>query len=221
MHHFPRTCAVLACLSQAACVQAAGGHHAVDDAPMLAPGECQFEAWAEPVASRQALHLGPACRVGAVEWGLALDRTSPHGEPALRSVGLQAKWATELWPSLSVGLAWSAAWQSVPPHGAGQALLLPVSWAATPTLTLHLNLGRDFKPGARDATRRGVALELLADPQWQALVEGWDDGARSYRRLGLRYVASSQLSLDLSHAGALRGPSDGWWTLGLTWVGMR
>ncbi len=72
---------------------AAGGHHAVDDATILEPGQCQVETWAdrERGSGRTLVHLGPACRIGPVELGLNLDRTRTSGSDAAMAGGPQLK----------------------------------------------------------------------------------------------------------------------------------
>lgn len=49
--------------------RAAGGHHAVDDAAILEPGQCYIETWLgrETRGARRLLHAGPACRVAGVD----------------------------------------------------------------------------------------------------------------------------------------------------------
>jgi hypothetical protein len=42
-------------------------------------GQCQFETWLEDGREHHLQHLGPACRVGAVELGLNLDRYNLAG----------------------------------------------------------------------------------------------------------------------------------------------
>jgi hypothetical protein len=201
--------------------QAAGGHHAVDDAAILEPGQCQTELWLEQADGRRLEHVGPACRLGSVEVGLNLDRGRLSGAPGLRSGGPQLKWAGELTPTLSIGAVWSATWQSVRPHLAGQSLLIPLTWAPRDDVAIHLNLGRDLRHQATDLTRRGVALEWLPHPQWQGLAEWFDDGQRTHRRLGLRHLVSEQLSLDLSRAAPVGQGRDAWWTVGLNWTFAR
>ncbi|QPF73061.1 hypothetical protein G8A07_09125 [Roseateles sp. DAIF2] len=134
--------------------RAAGGHHGVDDAALLEPGQCQLELWQERGRGNghRLQHLGPTCRLGALEWSLNLDRSRSagggEGGDTERSWGPQAKWATSgfLHPDLSIGLVWGA---TLRPHQrprlGAQSLLLPLSWQATPSLALHLNLGRDFR----------------------------------------------------------------------------
>lgn len=198
--------------------RAAGGHHAVDDATLLDPGQCQLETWLEDGAGHRLQHLGPACRLGGIEAGLNLDRYRLGDTPTTRLTGAQLKWAHELQPGLSWGLAWAAAWQNDSPRFAGQALLLPLTWAPRSDLNLHLNLGRDFHPGRPDHWRYGAALEWQPSPQWQGVAEHWRDGFRLRHRLGLRHIVNDALSLDLSRAQARGAPRDAWWTVGVNWV---
>ena len=78
------TAAVLGFALQEA--HAAGGHHAVDDAAILEPGECQVETWAdrERGGDRTLVHVGPACRIGPLEIGVNLDRTRMVGSSAVQ-----------------------------------------------------------------------------------------------------------------------------------------
>ena len=71
--------ALTSSLAAVSSAQAAGGHHAVDDAALLEPGQCQVETWFdhELGGERRLLHVGPGCRVGAVEFGLNFDRARP------------------------------------------------------------------------------------------------------------------------------------------------
>jgi hypothetical protein len=201
--------------------RAAGGHHAVDDAAIADPGQCQVELWAEHSPQHHLQHLGPACNIAGAEVGINLDRNALSPSPTLRLRGVQSKWAWELRPGLSAGLAVGATWQSGGPPDRTYSLLLPMTWQPRDDLWLHLNLGRDFRHAATDLTRRGIAMEWQPHPQWQGLVEWFDDGLRLQRRAGLRYIPTSQLSIDLSRAQATTGQREAWWTLGLTWTWNR
>lgn len=129
----------------AASAQAAGGHHAVDDASIMDPGQCQLELWQERNVhdSGTLTHAGPGCRLGALEWGLNLDRVRAPGEAALTLVGPQAKWAMPLSPSWRVGASVGANWTGREGRYTSSQLLVPVTWQATPALALHGNLGLD------------------------------------------------------------------------------
>lgn len=196
-----------------ATAMAAGGHHAVDDAALLEPGQCQVELWLEQGGGRALRHLGPACRIGAVELGLDLDGGHLGATPRTGSLTPQLKWAVELASGWSVGAVWSASWQDRAPHYGGQLLLLPLSWQPDPAWAVHLNVGREFRRREADLRPRGVALEWTPLPQWQGLAEYFHDGQRGHRRLGLRYLGGESWSLDLSHARSRQGAA--WWALGL------
>jgi hypothetical protein len=214
----------LAVLSGTAClagsVLAAGGHHMVDDAALAAPGVCEVETWAERAAghARQLVHAGAACRVGAVELGVGVDRSRERAAVPGRATaaGLQLKWAMPITPEWSAGAVLSAGWQRPGPSCAGSALLLPLTWTASPEWMLHLNLGRDFRARAPDATRRGIAAEWTPLPAWSLLAERLDGGDVAQRRFGLRWLASGSWSIDLSHLRTLgAGHAGTAWTLGV------
>ena len=200
---------------------AAGGHHAVDDAALMEPGQCQVETWAdrERGGARTLVHVGPACRVGPVELGLNLDRVRQAGEGTLSVAGPQLKWATPITESLSAGVALAAAWQDGSgPRFAGSTVVLPLTWQATETLAVHVNLGRDFRRNGPDMNRSGAALEWAATPQWSLVAERFRESAANFRRLGARYAVNDALSVDLGHARGLSGSAPAWWTLGLNWT---
>lgn len=201
--------------------QAAGGHHAVDDAALLEPGQCQVETWAdrERGGARTLVHVGPACRVGPVELGLNLDRMRQTGEGAVAVAGPQLKWAVPLTTSLSAGVALAAAWQDGSgPRFAGSTVVFPLTWQAAETLAVHVNLGRDFRRQGADTNRSGAALEWAATPQWSLVAERFRESAANFGRLGARYAVNDAVSVDLSHARGLSGGAPAWWTLGLNWT---
>lgn len=201
----------------AAC--AAGGHHGVDDASILDPGQCQFEVWAEHSSAYRLTHAGPACRVGPVEAGIGMDRRTDSGSASTSTLwSPQIKWATPLGDELAVGAVWTLTWQSPAPRQTTHALLLPVSWQPRPSLAFHLNVGRDFPKDGNSVTRRGAAVEWQPHPRWQGLAEWLDDGLRANRRLGLRFSVNNKMSLDLAQARWMDPPHNPWWTLGLNWT---
>lgn len=201
----------------------AGGHHAVDDAAILEPGECQVETWAdrERGGGRTLVHLGPACRVGSVELGLNLDRTRLAGSDAFVSGGPQIKWAAPLTDSIHYGVVLSTAWQDSRPRFAGSSLLFPVTWQAAEGWALHANLGRDFRRQGPDFNRSGVALEWTPFPQWSVVAERFRESGANFWRVGARYAVSDRLSIDLGQAKGLAGTAPAWWTLGLNWAFQR
>src|SRR5690242_18243181 len=111
---------VIACLL-APSAEAAGGHHSIDDAAILDPGQCQVETWFERTQDGAARlwHVGPACRVAAVELGLNFDALRSNGRGRTDVAGAQAKWATPLSDRVAVGAVVSASWQDQSPHHIG------------------------------------------------------------------------------------------------------
>ena len=208
----------------AACVHAAGGHHSVDDAVLMEPGQCQVEVWADRyrAASRGLAHVGPACRFGPFEWGVNLDRATASSETSSFAYGVQAKWARPVVESLTGGLVVAATWQGrAPRRFTGGSVIVPLTWQATDTLLLHANIGRDFRNGAADTSRAGVALEWSPLTDWSLIVERYRESDSSFWRAGTRYAINPNLSLDLSRASDIRsggGRASSWWTLGVNWA---
>lgn len=204
-------------------VFAAGGHHAVDDAAILDPGQCQVETWIERARStdRRLLHAGPGCRVGPVELGLNLDHAEHREGTTVTAYGPQVKWATTLVERVSAGVLWFAAWQDTAPRRIGHAVVVPLTWQPNAMLAVHLNVGRDFRAHATDTTRSGIAGEWSPHAAWSFVGERFHDNGRDFWRVGVRWAPSAALSVDLSHARPLGERVSAWWTLGLNWVFAR
>lgn len=197
---------------------ATGGHHGVEDASILDPGQCQLETWYERAGPRALGHVGPACRVGPVEAGLNLEQFDAPAQARLRSAGVQLKAATDLDAAWSIGAVWSAADQNRAPHATGHSLVGALTWQVDPHWTLHANLGRDWRRLAPDGTRRGFAVEWQPGRRWQWSAEWVADGLHIRRRAAARYFASDRLSLDLSGAADTGRPRGASWTAGINWV---
>ncbi len=202
---------------------AAGGHHAVDDAALLAPGECVVEAWLERGGrgAGHLLHLGPACRIGAVELGLNLDRSHRSGVGGAGFDGAQMKWAHPVSSALAVGVVLSAGAQRRSPHAGSGAVVVPVTWQPAPAWQVHLNFGRDFRQGAPDTGRSGAALEWGPAATWSFVAERYRDSGSHFGRVGGRYTCSPAVQLDLSRAWGLDRGAPDTWTAGLNWVFAR
>ncbi|MFG6455269.1 hypothetical protein [Roseateles sp. BYS96W] len=211
-------CACLAATATPA--RAAGGHFAVDDAAILETGQCQLETWFDREAgnARRALHVGPACRIGSAEIGLNLDRVRPGDSSGISIMGPQVKWARAVTEQLSIGLAAAANWQSQTPRYVGSTLVVPVTFQMSDPWLVHVNVGRDFRPGQADSSRAGVALEWSPETAWSVTGERYRDGGRNHWRLGGRWNLTHCLSLDLSRAQHLDAGTPAWWTLGLNVV---
>lgn len=199
--------------------QAAGGHHAVDDAAILDAGQCQAESWADREAggARSLQHVGLACRVRSLELGLNIDRMRLEGT-GTAAVGPQLKWATALDERFSAGLVLSTAWQDRPPRHPGSTLVVPFTWQAASTLLVHVNAGRDFHRHEADSARAGVALEWAPRVDLSFVAERFHEGRAVYRRIGARWMPAPAVNLDFSRARGLGGAVPAWWTLGLTWT---
>lgn len=213
-----RACAVLAGFLASTPVLAAGGHHALDDAVILEPGQCQVESWFSRSDERQRLlHLGTGCRVGPLELGAAVEHARQSGASDT-GYGLQAKWATEMLPGFNAGLVLSTGWQAhMRPRYQGATASALFSWFPRDELVFHLNLGRDFVHRDADLDRSGVSAEWTAVPGWSLTVERYLEARTHFVRAGVRWALSEAWSVDLSRAHRLRGPGESNWTLGATW----
>ena len=200
---------------------AAGGHHAVDDAAILEPGQCQLEIWFDREAhgAFSAFHVGPACRIGPLEVGVNADRLRTDGEPTVVAFAPQLKWAYPLRDDLGAAIVLSATWRERPVSSfVGSTLLLPLTWQPSDTLLAHLNIGRDFRHAELDRNRGGAALEWMPSTAWSLVAERVRESGVDYWRAGARWTLSPSLSIDLSRARGLGDAAVVWWTLGLNWV---
>ena len=200
---------------------AAGGHHSVDDAAILDPGQCQIETW----CGRRLLHCGPACGVGPLALGLNLERERGADSRTLRA-GPQIKWAFALTDTLSTGVLASGTWQrSDAGHAslrlADSSVVIPVTWQFDDAWRAHLNLGRDFHRAQPSTSHSGAALEWAALPALSFVAERFREGGRNAWRAGLRWTATPAVNVDLSHARDLRHDGPRGWTRGLTWAFAR
>lgn len=197
---------------------AAGGHHAVDDAAILEPGQCEVESWfARAPGGERLLHAGAGCRIGPVELGVAGESARLAGASAT-GWGAQVKWAMPLSGHFSVGLAVSPAWQAVRPRYQGATAAALATWKASETLALHANLGRDLVHRGRDVSRSGIAAEWTPMDAWSFVAERYVEERTHLLRAGVRWSARDNLSVDFSRARRLSGPGASNWTLGVTWL---
>ena len=196
---------------------AAGGHHSLDDAAILEPGTCEVESWlARSRGGQRLLHAGGACRVGPVELGASAEYARQAGASETgHAVG--AKWATELTPGISAGLALSSGWQAhVRPRYQGTTLVGLATWAPREAVALHLNLGRDFNHAGADENRWGVSAEWAPRENWSLTAERYAEQQSHFVRTGLRWAANADWTVDVSRAHRLRGPGESAWTVGMT-----
>ncbi len=218
----------MAALVAATPALAAGGHHAVDDAAILGPGQCEVETWASRAVatSRDHLaHLGAACHAAGVELGAASEYSREPGTGSATVHGAQLKWATQAVPGLSLGVTAGSSWQArTRPRERTTSAVGLLTWQASQGLALHVNWGRDWiRPAADERTRQaraGLAVDWAVRPGWVVTGERFYQQGGHFARVGVRRQVGEHWSLDLSRVGRLGGDSSGSaWTLGLTWAG--
>lgn len=200
-------------------VLAAGGHHGVDDAAILAPGECEQESWASRASGGgRLLHAGLNCRAGPVELAAAVEHARDGG-PSQAQWNLEVKWARELAEGFSVGLDLQPVWQAhVRPRRQAMRLLGLATWAPREDLAFHLNLGRDFLRGGTGLPHHGVAAEWSPAERWWLTVERFVEQQAHYARAGVRWSGGKAWTVDFSRARRLAGPGASNWTLGLAFA---
>ena len=198
---------------------AAGGHHGVDDASILEPGVCELETWhTRARGGEKLLHAGAGCRVGPLELGVASEYSRLAGA-SQSAHALQAKWAQELAPGLSVGISITPVFAAhVRPRYQGSTLAGLLTWAVRDDVALHLNVGRDLVHGAADQNRSGVAAEWTFRDSWSLVGERYYEDKTHFVRGGLRWAISDGWSADVSRAQRLSGPGESNWTLGMSWL---
>lgn len=210
--------ATAACwLLLAGTASAAGGHHAVDDASMLARGACEQESWfSRAQGGERSLHAGVGCGVGPVELGLGGDAARSEGVSSTAWT-LQAKWAGEVAQGLSLGLSVQPVWQARQrPRHVATTIAALASWTPREELAFHLNVGRDVVNGGRDLARGGVAAEWMPAPRWWLAAERYVEERTHFLRAGMRWAAGEDWSLDFSRSHRISGPNPSAWTFGLT-----
>lgn len=195
----------------------AGGHFAVDDAALLDPGQCQVEVWLERDPGPRTLsHVGPDCRVGALELGFNVDHL--QGDVSSTLVGPQLKWAHAIGERASVGAVALASWSSRGARLATTGAYAIVTLQVAESVWLHGNGGRDWFADTSPTSRAGVSLEWHAAPAWSLIGEHFRQFGLNASRLGVRWQASPALSIDLSRAGGTGTTLDPWWTIGANWT---
>lgn len=199
--------------------QAAGGHHAVDDASILEPDQCSLETWAERQTGgdRTLIHVGPSCRVGPVELGLNLEREKFRGIDGKTVLGPQIKWAYSLTDDLSIGVVAAASFSTASSSYVASSVVVPLTWRVAPSLAAHANYGRDLVRNGPNLPRGGLALEWSPTDTWSFVGERFVQARAHSSRLGARWTVTPGLSLDISRARSQGAAGPGWVTVGLNW----
>ncbi|WP_131278408.1 hypothetical protein [Hylemonella gracilis] len=222
--------------------QAAGGHHAVDDAAILDSRSCVADAWVGD-SRTTLLHLGASCGVGPVELGVSTEHersfNSDSDFPSQTGLGLEVKWAHELDQEVGLGLSYEFGLDArpFPPEYAlssfnGLFTWTP-SWSSRREYAVHLNLGTDIVDGGdaggnEDYSRWGVALEWTPDGarlpdmmkdmgQWSFVGERFRRFDADYLRLGFRIGVGRNGNIDISREQGLNSTDEGGrWFFGVT-----
>lgn len=211
--------ALLATVAVGLPAAAAGGHHAVDDAAVLEPGNCKVEGWLSSEDSGERLkHAGIGCRVGPVELNAAAIYAREHEGGSLTGYALQGKWATEVAPGFSAGLLLASVWQAhTQPAWTGGTVSTLFTWSPRDDLAFHVNVGRDYLNRGENLAHSGVAVEWTARPGWTLLAERFVQLQTQYLRGGLRWAVNDAWTVDLSRAHSLSGRFGSIWTIGTSW----
>ena len=214
-----RCLCALALVGIALRVHAAGGHHSVDDASILEPGQCLLETWVDRFSrdTGNLLHGGGACRVQSVELGLNLDRAH-FSDKTVVLAGTQIKWAQPVGDTFAVGLSVVATWRNRPSSYAGSTVVIPLTWQAGEAWLVHVNVGRDFLRGDADEPRSGIAIEWMPSNSWSFVTERFRELATNYWRVGARFAPTPAVTVDLSHARGVNESAPSRWAAGVTWT---
>ncbi|WP_261802446.1 hypothetical protein [Variovorax sp. PAMC28562] len=192
--------AALLCLLHAGSALA-GGHLDVDDAGTLDRGQCLVETWggrsgAVPV---NALHVGPTCRVGPIELGVNLDRTS---NPGTYYAGPQVKWTwfgQEADARFSGAVSANATFDRTHHGKPGRQLVFPFTLVATPNWQIHANIGADWATVTGERTfRRGLGTEWALNEAVSLLAERNRAFDAWTTRIGARFNFTPFTSLDVT-----------------------
>jgi len=186
----------------------AGRPLATDDATILAPGDCQVEAWHQHSGPLREWWAMPACGVGG--WELAA------GKGQSNNAVLQAKTVLRGLQTNGWGLGLAFATQ----HGITRqhTVNLPLTMSfANDALLLHLNGGWLRQPGTPGRASWSIGSELAFARRWSASVESYGSRHRPpTRQAGLRYtLVEGRLDLDAGVAKTSGAPPQ--LALGMTW----
>lgn len=207
-----------ALLAAAGSALAAGGHHAVDNAEILEPQQCELEGWfTRALAGERLLHAGGNCRVGPLELGAASEYLRAAGG-SLTAWGLEAKWATEVAEGFSIGAKAGPVWAAhLRPRYQGATAVALATWRPAEAFALHLNLGREFVNDGEDENRYGAGVEWTPAARWTLAAERYKELDSHLVRAAVRFAGGEDWSLDLSRSHRLSGSIPSTWTLGATW----
>ena len=201
-------------------LRAAGGPHIVDDAGIVAPGQCELESYGNAgPAGAWRLVISPTCgfkSLGNFEIGVIAAAAGPPGARIIP--GLAVK--TGLGHAGPVRLAVEAS-LGFDPEGNQQNYVstnFPVSFDLVDWLKLHANAGLDFEPGSSGIPTFGVAALITPIAGWQLVGEiAGRRGFATRSQWGVRHAAAG-VDFDVMYSRSIDDSTRGsWLTLGLTW----
>lgn len=203
----------------AADAHAVGDHYAAEAAGFQVPGDCdtEFRAGRHGDASAVLAHAGGGCRVGPMEFDLALEHTHANDD-SMSALALQFKWARALDEQSSFGALIDVTAPDISPDFPGGSANALLSWAFLQDFTLHTNLGRAFDRDEVGLTMAGLSMEWAALESLSLIGERFREGRDDYVRLGFHWTFDERSSIDLSSANALQSSESPRWTLGLNWA---
>lgn len=196
-----------------------------DDASIVAPRECQVEAWTDRHPGDIQYWAVPHCNPGG-DWELAAGAGELRPTPAHASTSGLLLAKTVFRPLEPNG--WSAGMTLANQFGRGSGLLSNATLNGLLTFSLmddavrvHVNAGWLRVREARSGPSWGLGGEWTADPRWSLTLETYGQGS-TYAQAGLRYAAlSGQVILDaaLGDRINLRG-KERYLAFGLTFTGL-
>ncbi|MDB5816989.1 MAG: hypothetical protein JWQ11_629 [Rhizobacter sp.] len=200
----------------AAC-HAVGGQFAVDDAYILDPGQCQIETWTDRqvAAAGRLTHFGPSCRVGPVELGLNIDRSTGAGAGATTFTGAQAKWTLPLTTQLTSAFVTAVAFDATHGGSTTTTVYAPLSFQTGAHVTLHANLGFDLLQGSPSTQHSGVAIDWTPGRDMVFTIERYRQYGIDSARVGVHYDFTKWLAVQATRTRPMSAGVPGEWTLGL------
>ena len=230
--------ALLAMLSTAEAVHAAGGAYVVDDVDIGKPGDCKVESWAQAASNHDfAAVTSPACvvKLGVpIELGVQLQR-SRSGDDWTTGAGPKAK--INIIPSetgkIGVGIAGALGWTLGNGQYTGHLVYVPLTYQVSDAFRINVNGGWSYDGVARlsyaywgagfewnfvkPLTLIGEVYGLYGElPAVQEDDAPSPDSLRQPRtQIGLRFTPQDNVDIDVIYGHNIGGENAHWMTLGL------
>jgi hypothetical protein len=217
--------AAMAIVALAAGPVFAGRPLVADDAMILAPRQCQVEAWTERHPDDPQTWIAPHCNFGG-DWELIAGAGSMHvNDPGRASAAslLAAKTVFRPLTANNWGVGMVVGEQFAARSGPALGINFPLSVSLlADALRLHANAGWIRQPGVRSGPTWALAAEWTATRSLGFTLEAFGSG-RAYTQAGVRYaLRGGGLTLDAAVGDhlTLRGKQR-YFALGLTFSGIN